>query len=52
MLLGPARETVVKIFLQVLGYELRLCFRLVTKLSDWGDKTGMLAVVWKTAFPT
>lgn len=43
MFLGPVRGTVVKIFLNILGYELRHCFRLVTKLSGWGDETGMLA---------
>lgn len=40
MFLGPVRGTVMKIFLQILEYELRLCFRLVTKLSD---EVGMLA---------
>jgi len=43
MFLGPVRETVVKIILQILGYELRLCFTLVTKLSGWEDEAGMLA---------
>lgn len=42
MFLGPVRGIVVKIFLQILGYELRLRLRLVTKLSGWEDEAGIL----------
>lgn len=44
MFLGPVRGIVVKIFLQILGYELRLRLRLVTKLSGWEDEDWELAV--------
>lgn len=42
---GTVRGTMVKIFLQILAYDLRLCFRLVTKLSVWTDKTGRLLMI-------
>lgn len=42
MFLGAVRGTVVTVFLQILGSELRLCFRLVTKLSGWEDETGIV----------
>lgn len=44
MFLGPVRGIMVKIFLQILGYELRLRLRLVTKLSGWEDEDWELAV--------
>lgn len=51
MFLGPVRRTVVRIFLQILGYELRLCFRVITKLSGWEDETGMGSWLWKLRVP-
>lgn len=38
---GTVRGTMVKIFLQILAYDLRL----VTKLSVWTDKTGRLLMI-------
>lgn len=48
---GTVRGTMVTIFLQILPYDLRLCFRLVTKLSVWTDKMELADDCGKWPFP-